>query len=207
MTTPELPANDWRRTVYGRSQISGNDSRRRPRTAERARLIAEHRNRCLYCQIPIGAEILRENSFVTLRLNWDHFAPYAYIARNPQDNWVLACHVCNNIKQGRIFQTVQEVRNTILPERLTKGYEDPLSVCRRLGIVIDHDPWPDRLCVVKQATIHSAAPSKAGFWKTACGLEKPAVLWRTPAKATRYCADCAVAVSGATRADGQGVAS
>ncbi|WP_431781744.1 HNH endonuclease [Streptomyces chumphonensis] len=196
MAARELPPGDWRRAVYGRSQISGIDTRRAPRAAERARLIAEQGNRCLYCDIPIGAVIRRWDKPVTLRLNWDHFAPYAYVARNPRDNWVLACHICNNVKRGRLFKTVQEAREAILPERIAKGYEEPLPVLQRLGVAIDHNPWPDRLRLEGTQVVHYAAPTKPGFWKTACGMEKPAVLWRTQARYTRYCTDCVAAASG-----------
>lgn len=193
MTARELPPGDWRLRVYGRGPSSGTDRRRKPRVAERARIIAQQGNRCLYCEIPIGTIIDRRGKDVVLRTNWDHFIPYAYVARNPHDNWVLACHVCNGIKRGRIFKTVQEVRNTVLPERLDKGYEDPLDVLRRLG-ELPRLPFPDRLRSVNGGVVHYARTSRTGYWETACGQEKAAALWRTPGTAgTHVCEHCVVA--------------
>lgn len=193
MPARELPPGDWRLRVYGRGPANGTDRRRQPRVAERARIIAQQGNRCLYCEIPLGTTISRKGKDIVLRLNWDHFIPYAYVARNPRDNWVLACHVCNGLKRGRIFKTVQEVRATILPERQKKGYEDPYDVLRRIGQEIQLVPWPDRLRLANGRTVHYAKPSKTGFWATACGVEKAAVAWRTPGSATTHiCEQCVV---------------
>lgn len=192
MTAKELPAGDWRRAVYGRGQISGVDRRRAPAIAERARIIAEQGNRCLYCEIPIGTIVDRRGRDVVLRLNWDHFVPYAYVARNPRDNWVLACHVCNGLKRGRIFKTIQEVRDVVLPERLRKGYEEPLAVLRRIGKEPTENLWPDRLRLANGDIVHYAGQSREGFWATACGLERAAAAWRTPGGSTRACAQCVI---------------
>ena len=195
MPARELPPGDWRLRVYGRGPANGTDRRRQPRVAERARIVAQQGNRCLYCELPIGTIVERRGKDVVLRLNWDHFIPYAYVARNPRDNWVLACHVCNGIKRGRIFKSVQEVRDTVLPERLRKGYEDPLDVLRRIGGLPRLNPFPDRLRAASGDVVHFARTSKPGFWETACGQEKAAAAWRTPGgvSTARSCERCVVA--------------
>ena len=134
MSNPELPAGDWRLQVYGRSRISGQDQRRRPRQAERARVLAAQGNRCLYCELPIGTQIERGTKRVILRPHWDHFVPYSYAQRNQSTNWVLACHVCNGLKPARMFTSVQAARDAILPIRLRKGYESPERVLQRLDL-------------------------------------------------------------------------
>jgi 5-methylcytosine-specific restriction endonuclease McrA len=192
VSTNEIPPGDWRRAVYGRSHISGTDRRRTPPLAERARIIADQGNRCLYCEIPIGTTVSRQNRSVTLQLNWDHFLPYGYMARNPRDNWVLACHVCNKIKWGRFFKTVQEARDVILPARLAKGYEDPLDVLRRLSRIPTVNLWPDRLRLIGGEIVHYAKQTSSGMWSTACGLERETSRWRTQAGSQRYCDKCVV---------------
>lgn len=133
MTAKELPAGDWRLKVYGH-RVSGQDQRRGPRRAEREQALRRQGNRCLYCEIPIGTQIWRGNQTVTLRAHWDHFVPYAYALRNGSSNWVLACHVCNAIKTARVFATVQDAREAILPARARKGYESPESALQRLDL-------------------------------------------------------------------------
>lgn len=134
MTTDELAADDWRRAVYGRSRISGIGTRRRPHQADRERVIERQGYACLYCEIPISTVIRRRGRELILRANWDHFVPYSYSQRNPSANWVLACHVCNNIKTSRMFADVEAARRVILPERIAKGYESPEEVFYRSGL-------------------------------------------------------------------------
>lgn len=140
MSTTELPPNKrWRIAVYGGHRIDGNGSRKRPRETDKRRISELQSGRCLYCDLPIGAEIIRwsdpghkRNGLVVLRPQWDHFVPYSYSLRNPSANWVLACHVCNGIKTARMFDSVEKARELILPERIRKGYEPPETVIHRL---------------------------------------------------------------------------
>jgi len=125
---------DWHPVVYGATVITGADQRRAPSADERRRILRAQGDNCLYCQLPIGSEVLRKGRPVRLRRNWDHFVPYAYVARNPGANFVLACHVCNAIKNCRIFATVDEARQTILPLREEKGYEAAWSARRRANL-------------------------------------------------------------------------
>jgi DNA-binding CsgD family transcriptional regulator len=134
MSVRELPPDDWRLRIYGRGPSSGSEGRRRIRAGERARIIADQDNCCLYCEIPIGTTIRRKGRDVTLRAQWDHFIPYSYLARNPSANWALACHICNLIKSCRMFQTVQDARAAILPERIRRGCESPkASILRAMS--------------------------------------------------------------------------
>lgn len=122
--------------MYGHSVV-GNETRRRPRIADRRRVFDAQGDVCLYCELPIGTEILRTkrtSNVVTLRRAWDHFIPHAYIARNPGANWVIACHICNEIKKAGVFATVEEARAVILPLRERRGYEPVWSVVRRLNL-------------------------------------------------------------------------
>lgn len=127
----ELEPDDWRRAVYGGVQIIGVERKRRPPKTVADRIRAAQHGACLYCEIPIGAQIWRGNELVTLIANWDHFVPYAYAQRS-RGNWVLACHICNAIKSTRMFDTIQQARLVILPRRERKGYESPLSALARM---------------------------------------------------------------------------
>lgn len=140
MSTTDLPpGKEWRRQVYGTVRISGSGSRTKPRQTDRQRVYRMQQGRCLYCDLPIGTEIHRQlssgnrrNGVVKLIPHWDHFVPYSYLARNPSANWILACHVCNGIKTAKMFDSVEQAREFILPERRRKGYEEPDAVIHRL---------------------------------------------------------------------------
>lgn len=190
MSATELPENDWRRSVYGRSQISGIGVRKAPRLSERLRVQEVQGNRCLYCELPIGTSIWRRSQTVILRTNWDHFVPYSYLARNPDNNWVLACHVCNGVKTARMFDTVQAARQAILPVREAKGYEDPKAVLMRLGLTADEDPWPDKIRPKHGAYYHAARAIRAGVYGTACGIEIAATQAAPLYRRTVQCRRC-----------------
>ncbi|MFI9598880.1 HNH endonuclease [Streptomyces sp. NPDC052043] len=193
MTAPELPPGDWRLRVYGaRGPSSGVTTRQYPRVAERRRAIELQNNRCLYCELPIGTAIWRHSRTVFLRTNWDHFIPYAYLARNPSSNWVLSCHVCNNIKSCRMFDTVQQAREVILPIRESKGYESPKEVMLRIGLTAGEDPWPDSIRPKRHVWHHAARLIRPDFYLTACGLEVAKVDVRPIAKHQRRCARCLI---------------
>lgn len=186
----DLPPGDWRLRVYGRGPSSGVSTRQYPRVAERRRAVELQDNRCLYCEIPIGTAIWRRSQTVILRTNWDHFIPYAYLARNPSSNWVLACHVCNLIKSCRMFDTVQAAREAILPARAGKGYEDPRQVLLRVGLTPEENPWPENVRAKNNAMFHLAREIREGHYLTACGLEIAREDTRPIASHQRRCTSC-----------------
>jgi hypothetical protein len=165
-------------------------TRQHPRVAERNRAIEKQNNQCLYCEIPIGTPIWRHSKTVILRLNWDHFVPYAYLARSPRDNWVLACHVCNRIKSCRMFDTVQAAREVILPERVARGYEAPKEVLLRLGLAVSENPWPVDVRAMGHAVYHSARMVREGVYLTPCGVEVARDNIRPIASHQRRCTKC-----------------
>lgn len=191
VSAKELPPGDWRLVVYGRSRISGQNKRESPRLADRSRVLELQGNRCLYCEIPIGAQIARGSQNITLRAHWDHFVPFAYLASNPSSNWVLACHVCNGIKLARMFQTVQAARDLILPRRLTKGYESPEDVLFRISHPeTEGDVWPQQLRLKNGSTVHRTRQIRIGQYATACGKEFPGDELRHPQTTNRHCLEC-----------------
>jgi 5-methylcytosine-specific restriction endonuclease McrA len=121
----------WQGRVYGRGS-GGGVQRQDPKATTKKRIRASQLGRCLYCQLPIGARVKRHGRTVALTAHWDHFVPFAYLAQNPDANWVLSCQVCNGIKSDRIFQTVDEAREVILQARIAKGFESTAETVAKL---------------------------------------------------------------------------
>lgn len=111
-------------------------TRRKCPTSVKSQLREEQAGKCLYCGFPTNALIIRNNQFVQLWEEFDHFVPISYGSSNSAENWVLACNVCNGIKADHIFQNVTDAQNVMKAERSRKGYEDAWAYHRRtiLGI-------------------------------------------------------------------------
>jgi hypothetical protein len=110
----------------------------RPPAAVQAALLTEFENRCAYCRLPFGLFVWRRGvgstkasstgirqyssnfGAIALRLEWDHFIPFAYSASNRSDWFVPACHLCNGIKNARIFRTLEGAREVIEPAWVKK---------------------------------------------------------------------------------------
>lgn len=107
--------------------------RQAPQAATRKRIRAAQLGRCLYCELPIGTRVKRGGKVEALTAQWDHFVPYSYLAQNPEANWVLACQVCNRIKNDRMFKTIEEARAVILKARDAKGYEPIAETVAKLN--------------------------------------------------------------------------
>lgn len=179
-TMTALPAGDWRLAVYG-SRSAAPAYRTRPRSADRKRVAASQGDDCLYCGIPIGTVITRQvplkkrysrSTMVTLQRTWDHFVPYAYLLRNPASNWVLACHVCNLIKKARMFDTVEDARKVILPERERLGYEPAGHVLARLAVsepddgpVLDAEHMPESMTNAEAAQVLGISARNLTSWR------------------------------------------
>ena len=124
--TETLSVPDWRKKVYGGS-VATEAARRTPPARLKKQLLVEYGNRCAYCRLDFGTDVHRDKrnggvQITTLRLNWDHLDPYSYVASNPDDNWVPACHICNQLKGASRFDSFQEARVAILARRDRKGW-------------------------------------------------------------------------------------
>jgi 5-methylcytosine-specific restriction endonuclease McrA len=108
-------------SIYGRP-LGGGSKRRRPSNSVADEILESQRGCCMYCGIAIGARVYRWSAIVVLRLNWDHFVPHSFLAANPTSNWVAACHVCNDIKSSKIFDTVTAARRFVRNRRAELGY-------------------------------------------------------------------------------------
>lgn len=146
------PEPDPEPTTYAHA-VTGSGQRKRPSAKIRQAALKRQRNRCLYCGHKFGTVVQRtrrgrgRNRTATLRINWDHFVPYAYGLTNGAHNWVAACHVCNNIKSCRMFDTVREAQAFVRARWAEKGYEllAPLldvELAQPAQIDIDDEPEP-----------------------------------------------------------------
>ena len=79
---------------------------------------------CVYCGVSQGQ--------VDWAFERDHFVPRSAGGSDSPENIVDACHVCNQIKQRRIFSTIEEARSHIHWTLWTSGrkrYEAPRLIC------------------------------------------------------------------------------
>jgi hypothetical protein len=118
---PEKEAPEWERKIYGQVTLSSGPLRkRRPPVAEQRRLLEEQAGRCFYCQYPFGEIVTRRGRPVILKLQWDHVIPFSY--SNENSGYVAACHVCNHIKEDRIFDSPVAAQDYVKAERFRRGY-------------------------------------------------------------------------------------
>jgi hypothetical protein len=85
----------------------------------RARILTDQNARCIYCGLRLIMAIHKRHDIVITKLNWDHLVPVSY-RRNY--NIVASCHICNQIKSDKIFDTLEDARKYIIHKRVKKGY-------------------------------------------------------------------------------------
>jgi hypothetical protein len=120
LAEPPGPVKSWQVKVYAGGD--GNGRRRYPPLTLRTKILEKQGERCFYCDRLLGSIAYRKGQAVTLRTQWDHFAPFAYTQRSPHDGWVAACHVCNGIKGALVFQTIPSAVAFVKARRFEKGY-------------------------------------------------------------------------------------
>jgi 5-methylcytosine-specific restriction endonuclease McrA len=75
--------------------------------------------RCIYCDSYLkNSYYLNSNNIpISIRINYDHFKPWAYDQDSNYENFVASCHRCNHIKHSKYFDTIEEAREYILMTR------------------------------------------------------------------------------------------
>lgn len=101
-----------------RESLSPLERQRVPK-AKRDAILLEQGGRCIYCGLPFGCTIYRDDRTVVLRLNWEHIVPWSY---DGNKDVVAACHVCNGIKHDLFFRTIEEATVHIRDRRAQLGY-------------------------------------------------------------------------------------
>lgn len=109
-------------TVSRRSQAP--QYRRSPPTWWRAKLLDAQRGRCFYCLRPFNTLVARRGKLMILRIEFDHWIPFAYSQNNDLRNYRAACNLCNAIKGDNCYATAKEARDAIQSVWEKRGYED-----------------------------------------------------------------------------------
>lgn len=90
----------------------------------------EQDNCCFYCCVPFDTPYDRySKSQGTWTTKWtkpqlDHVQPFVYTQSHPEGGFVLACEICNNIKNDMIINDPYEARLKIInrfKKKLLKG--------------------------------------------------------------------------------------
>jgi hypothetical protein len=107
-----------------KKRMSGcNRRRRQPSKKEQERILFYQNYKCLYCMHEFGDLYYKNGRVSSLKLNWDHYIPYAYSGYNDKSNFVASCNICNGIKGSKIFETIEDARNYILYQTQRRGIE------------------------------------------------------------------------------------
>ena len=77
---------------------------------------------CFYCGLEFGEVVWdnRKKKARTLKINWDHFTPYAYGFNNKSSNFVASCNICNRLKSSKVFDTIDEAKEYMKKRWLDK---------------------------------------------------------------------------------------
>ena len=95
-----------------------------PSKKRQTQLLNEQDNRCLYCGRRFGEYVYRDKKAIRLRIHWDHKTPYCYSLDNRPDNFAAACHICNGMKSGFVYNTIEEAQIAITNRWKEKGFTD-----------------------------------------------------------------------------------
>lgn len=101
--------------------------RKTPPKAKQRELLEKQGNRCLYCGQEFYSAHTRtrhgQEEVVVLNICWDHAEPYCFGHNNSAENFVASCQVCNGSKSGKVFESLDTVREYLRKRREDKGYD------------------------------------------------------------------------------------
>lgn len=84
--------------------------RKRPGKKLQQEIRLRQNEQCFYCFQLFGEHVELKRKTLILQCVFDHLIPFAYLLKNPTDNFVGACQVCNRWKSSRIFGSIEEAR-------------------------------------------------------------------------------------------------
>ncbi|MFA6309729.1 MAG: HNH endonuclease [Clostridia bacterium] len=90
--------------------IVGKTKRNRPPALIVRKLLALQNNKCFYCGKEFDLQYYRNGKVRKLIAHADHQIPYSYLLTNPDDNFVMACCVCNMFKSAKMFESVEDCK-------------------------------------------------------------------------------------------------
>lgn len=80
----------------------------------RKKLLVEQDNHCFWCGRLFGITYERKHKIYTLKPCGDHKIPFSWIQRNPDNNWVLACNLCNAYKHNKMYDDEKQMKDYLL---------------------------------------------------------------------------------------------
>ena len=101
---------------------SPEDRRREPSKAEKAVILAQQEDRCLYCERSFGLIVVRGRTCRRLRVTWDHLVPFVYSQDNSANNFAASCQICNSIKSSKLFPSIDAARVYVQMRWTEKGW-------------------------------------------------------------------------------------
>jgi len=112
-------------TIRTKRESQGAKRKAIPNLIDREAILRQQEDRCIYCGLEFGAFVVKLNARVcALDVCWDHVVPYAYDQNNAAYNFVAACQICNGIKNGHIFESIEMARAYIMRRRKKKVYDE-----------------------------------------------------------------------------------
>lgn len=97
--------------------------RKAPSKSAQDKILQDQEDCCFYCGVRFGSVRHRDGKPFLIRIHWDHKLPYAYSQNNSNGNFVASCHVCNQMKSDKIFQTVDEAQIYLKNKRNSRKYD------------------------------------------------------------------------------------
>ena len=90
--------------------------RKTPTHIEKKDILNAQKGKCFYCGHGFGTVVWdnKKQKARILKINWDHFTPFAYGFNNKSTNFVASCNICNSLKSSKVFNTVEEARKYII---------------------------------------------------------------------------------------------
>lgn len=73
------------------------------------KLLEQQQNCCYYCFQEIGKVCCFRNKVIVLKATIDHVLPYSFKQNNHSSNVVVACHICNQYKAAKVFDSIGDI--------------------------------------------------------------------------------------------------
>lgn len=83
-------------------------------------LVELQNNKCIYCEKEFDSYVMRNNKFIQLKVNIDHFVPWTFVENTKKINAVAACQICNGIKSNKHFPDLVSAKEYINAKRKEK---------------------------------------------------------------------------------------
>ena len=125
---------------------------KQPTKTAKERLLRSQRGRCFYCGLEFGDFFKVGIRLYPVRLHWEHLVPFAYAFNNADENFVAACDLCNQLKQDKVFDTINDAIIYVRHQRKKRKYPSKkLPECDLWGIIHSEEAVAEILPIKVQA--------------------------------------------------------